>query len=135
MSGAAIVNRILSASTAITAIVPAARILTCLELPLRTALPAINVSRISGIPSQFVDGRGRLRVERVQVMVHAATDATKAQLLQLARDAMPEGPGAIGGVWVSSIVVDIEGPDLSQPEAGIFEAPQDFIVNWYEPAA
>lgn len=135
MSGSAVVNYLLSQSTGITDIVPAARILTCVELSVGTVLPAINVTEISSAPSQYVSQRGRLRVDRVQVMVHAASEATKQQLLRLSRAAMPDGSRSVNGIWVDGITVDIAGPDLSQPDAALFEQPQDFIVKWYESAA
>jgi hypothetical protein len=42
-----------------------------------------------------------------------------------------QAPATINGVVVDSILPDIEGPDLSQPDLKIYEQPRDFIVRWF----
>lgn len=132
MSGPAVVAYLLSQSAPLTAAVPAARILAAPELPPKTALPAINVVGISSVPRVPVaaGAAGRLFTERVQVMVHAKSGASLASILALVLAALPVSRGTVNGVKVDAVLPDIEGVDLSQPEAGIFEKSWDFTVRW-----
>lgn len=133
MSGAAAVNHLLSNSAGLIAEVPAARVLTTPTLPLGTALPAITITSISRsehLTVSMAKVSKRYQVERVQVMVHTTNQAKLPTILELVRRALPNTRGAVNTVNVDGILPDLVGPDLSQPEAGIFAQSRDFIVRW-----
>jgi len=140
MSAVGIIRTKLAAYSSLTAVVPATRIMAG-DLPLNTTLPAIGVTQISSIPRTVVamPGTNVLHTSRVQVTVHfKATDASPggtgypglnaALLLVLA--ACPHVRGTVAGVKCDSIIPDIEGPDLSNPDIGIITRSRDFIVTW-----
>ena len=135
MSGAGILNFQLSNAAPVTAVVPAARIFSAHELPMGTVLPAILISEIGNTPFQYVSEASRLRIDHLQVTVHSASDAEKKLLLDLVRSTCGPGARRVNGTWVDSIVLGTEGPDLSQPDANIFEQSQDFTVRWYTPVS
>lgn len=132
MSGSAVVAYILSQADSVTDLVPGARILAAPELPMRFPLPAINVWHISGSARLTVAmaARSKLITQRVQVMVHAGSEAAKDAIVALLEQALPVSRGQVNGVSVDSILPDLVGPDLSQPEASIYQQSQDFIVKW-----
>ena len=131
MSGVAVVRYLLANHAALTAEVPATRILGG-PAPLKTALPAISVAHISGMPRITVanDSTKRLHTDRIQVMVHAGSYAAKGPLLALVMAACTGRRGTTNGVDLDSILPDLEGPDLDEPEAFIFRRSRDFIVRW-----
>lgn len=138
MSGAAAVNYLLSNSANLIAAVPAARILTAATLPLGTSLPAITISSISDserLDVAMPNSTKKFRTERVQVLVHAADSAQLASILALVRHALPNTRGTVNGVALDSILPELVGPDLSQPEASIYERARDFIVKWHGPSS
>lgn len=132
MSGPAVVAYLLSQNAPVVAAVPAARIFAAPELPMGTALPAISVWSVSRAERLTVgmSESSRFQVERVQVMVHAKTEPSKDSILALVRAALPVSRGTVNGVKVDSILPDLVGPDLSQPDAGIYEQSRDFMVKW-----
>lgn len=132
MSGSIAVRHLLANSGGLIAVVPAARIVVAASLPATTALPAINVSQISSVEQWTVamTETKKLRTDRVQVMVHASTPASLRQILNLVRSALPDTKGTVNSIKLDSILPDFEGPDLSQPDAGIYEQSRDFIVKW-----
>ena len=71
-----------------------------------------------------------MRQDRVQVMAHASTPAQLRQILNLIRAACPDTKGTVNGIKLDSILPDFEGPDLSQPDASIYEMSRDFLVKW-----
>lgn len=132
MSGAAAINHVLSNAAAVVAAVPAARILTGPILPVGTDMPAILVRKISGDERLTVvmDDTGRMRSERVQVTAYADNYNDVHDVLELVRAACVPQRGSLGGVTVDSVLPAGDGPDLSDPDAGIFEASRDFLVKW-----
>lgn len=134
MSGPAVVRYLLANSAGLIAEVPAARIIVG-NLPIATVLPAVSVKKISGVKLRGVrqNEAGALRQDRVQVTVHAISGAQQQQLMALVRAACPSQRGTVNGVSVDSIIDDGEGPDLSDPDASIFEQSQDFLARWVGP--
>lgn len=131
MSGVAVIVTLLAADAGVTAIVPAARIFGG-DVPLSTATPSIGVSQISGMPRNTVSmaETRRLITERVQVTIHAASYDQQKALLELVRRACPNQRGTVDGVDLDSILPDIEGPDLTDADAKIYEQSRDFLVKW-----
>jgi hypothetical protein len=87
MSGPAVVAYLLSQSAGLTALVPSARIIASPDLPQRTTLPAINVWSVSRMErlTLGMSEASRFQTERVQVTVHAKTEASKDAILALVR--------------------------------------------------
>lgn len=137
MSGAAAIRYLLANAAAVTAVVPATRIMAG-DLPLKTAMPAIAVTQVDSIPRLTVamTEAKRMHTDRVQVTVfRGATPADAGypglkSLLDLVLAACPNQRGTVNGVAVDSILPDTEGPDLPIPEEFIFTRSRDFIVRW-----
>lgn len=143
MSGVAVIRWLLVNDAAITAIVPAARVIAGL-LPINTVLPAIEVTQISGVPSNFIktNEKPKVHTDRVQVSVlFKGPEGTPAgagypgvkSLLALVLKACPSQRGLINGVLVDSIQPDTVGPDISDAVAAIYSQTRDFRVIWVEP--
>lgn len=134
MSGVAVVNYLLSHSASVTALVNAANIVSG-NVPLGQTLPAISVRQISSLDTLDVPMTGkRLATDRVQITAIAKDYATKKAVLAAARAAVVGQKGTVNGVSVDSILPDIEGPDLDDPGAMIFEQSRDVIVKWHRAA-
>jgi len=131
MSGVAIVRYKLSQYSALTAVVPAARIQAGV-LPEGTALPLISVAQTSSTPLNQVAQTSGLRTDRVQVTVEAASYPDVRTLLALVRAALPYTRGTVNGIACDSIVPDIEGPDGFDNNLMSYFQSQDYIVNWSE---
>lgn len=140
MSGVAVIRYLLANAAAVTAVVPATRIMAG-DLPLNTAMPAIGVTQISSVPRNTVKmNEAKVQhTDRVQVSVLVkGPQGTPAglgypgvrTLLQLVLAACPHTRGAVNGIDVDSILPDIEGPDLSDDERALNSASRDFIVRW-----
>lgn len=144
MSGVAVVRYILANTAAITALVPAARVISG-DAPLSTLRPLILVTE-PGSNKFFrtirANERPVTRIERVQVSVIVngplATPAglgypqVKA-LLKLISNACPGQRGTINTFTVYSITDEGEGPDLSVAELGLYSQSVDFFVTWVDP--
>lgn len=130
MSGVGIVRTLLAANAGLTAVVAAAKIMAG-ELPLKTAVPAIGITRISGVPYRLLKmgTSGNLWTERVQVTVEAASYPQVQSILALVRAALPATRGTVGSFSCDSIAPDIEGPDMFDADTGIHSGSQDFIVR------
>jgi hypothetical protein len=134
MSGAVITYVTLAAYEPLVALVPLLRIFVGDTLPVGTAVPALLITEISGVPRNTVsmDEPNRLISTRVQVSVHARSYPEQDQILSLVRAAMPNLYGVVAGIKVRSILPDIVGPDLSNPEASIFIKSRDFKIAYLE---
>ena len=133
MSGVAIVRYLLANNTTLTAAVPSARIMAGV-LPLNTLLPAISVLEIDGFPRLNVAMTGTQRqiVERVQVTVLTKDYPSKKTILALVRAALPLSRGTVNGISCDSVLPDLIGPDLDDPDTGIYSQSRDYMVRWNE---
>lgn len=140
MSGVAVIVSLLKASTAITALVPAAKIMAG-DLPLNTVLPAISVTEIDAQPRLTVamTEPNRMHTERVQVSVlFKGPQGTPVgtgypgvnSVMKLLLSACPHTHGTVNGINVVAIQPDIEGPDLSDDATALYSRSRDFIVRW-----
>jgi len=131
MSGVAVIRYKLANNATLTAQVPAARIIAG-ALPLNTALPAIAVTGISGVPMSIVSmvTTGLIQTDRVQVTVYAKTYPTQKSILALVRAACGNASGTVNGVTLDSILPGGEGPDFYDADAVIYEQSMDLIVRW-----
>lgn len=125
-----VVRHQLVANAALAAVVDEAGIVGGV-IPQGTPLPAIAVNHISAMPRHPVKPRATTyRVARVQVTVQAASYPELRQTLALARGALAPVRGVIAGVSVDSLLLDSEGPDFRNDEAGIFMGSIDCIVAY-----
>jgi len=143
MSGVAVIRYLLANAAAVTAVVPATRIMAG-DLPLNTVLPAIAITQISSIPRNTVkmnDARVQ-HTDRVQVSVLLkGPQGTPAglgypgvrALLKLVLAACPHTHGTVNSIDVDQILPDIEGPDLSDDASALYSGSRDFIVRWNSP--
>ena len=131
MSGVAIIRSILAANTALTAQVPATKILAGV-IPLNTVLPAISIAQISGVQNNTLgmNGAKYLATDRVQVTVMAKTYPTQKQILELVRAACPNTRGIINTFACDSILPDTTGPDIYDSENIIYFQSLDFKVTF-----
>ena len=140
MSGVAVIRHLLANAAAVTAVVPAARIMAG-DLPLNTALPAISVTQISGVPHNTIriNESPKLHTDRVQVTVLVkGPQGTPAglgypgvkALLKLVLAACPSQRGTVNGIAVENITPDMEGPDLSDDATALYSQSRDFLVRF-----
>lgn len=140
MSGVYVIVALLKASAGVTAIVPASRIMAG-ELPLNTPLPAIGVSLISSMPTNYIQANSapKMHTDRVQVSVLCKeTSGSGAgigyggvqSLLRLVLAACPNQRGTINGIIVDSIVPDIAGPDSYDDVDLVHQGSRDFLVRY-----
>lgn len=140
MSGVAVIRYLLANAAAVTAVVPASKIMAG-DLPLNTVMPAISVTQISSVPRNIVS-MSPTRVQhtdRIQVSVlfkgpqgnpvGTGYPGVRA-MLRLVLAACPNTRGTVNGIDVDSIIPDIEGPDLSDDATALYSASRDFIVRW-----
>lgn len=136
-SGEAVIRYLLANSSAVLAIVPASRIYVG-ELPLGTAMPAIEINQISSGQRNTIsnDRTPKQNTDRVQVTVYrGATPGDSGHpglkpLLTLILSACQGQHGTINGIVVDSITPDVEGPNLPIPDLSIFTRSRDFIVKF-----
>ena len=130
MSGTAIIKSLLGANAALVAQVPATRIFVG-DVPLNTTLPAISVKRISG--TSFLPMAMNLtttfQTQRIQVTLLTKTAAQDA-MWALIRPALPNTRGTVSTFAVDSILPDIEGPDMFDQVAVIYQQSTDYMVKF-----
>lgn len=133
MDGVAAVRSVLVADSAMTALVPAAKIIAG-PLPLGIQPPAVSLQSISkvdlNVPSP---GATRMVSERVQVTVMAANYPSQKSILRAVRHAAadqlyPTVPG-ISGVTIHT---DSAGPDMTNDESSLWIGSQDFFAKYTE---
>ena len=79
-----------------------------------------------------VAGASGMVRERVQVTVIAGTYPSQKAVLALVRAALPRSRGTVNGCAVDSILPDVEGPDFSDPDAGLYIGSLDYVVTYTE---
>lgn len=122
---------LLSADAAVGAIV-STRIYPTV-VPQDQPMPALVYQRISGVePGQISADGAALVQSRIQLTALAESFSACAELLDAAREAVLYRHGTIGGVQVVSIVRDIDGVDVFDPEAMVFSQSMDVIVTYIE---
>lgn len=145
MSGSAVVRYLLANAGAVTAVVPATRILDDDPPPANAVLPLIIVDQISGTPYNFIEPNQlpKMHTDRVQVSAKfkgqygtpaGAGKAGCVALLKLVLAACPNQRGTINGVVVDSIVPDLESAAIHDYEGDIWFKSRDFFVRWLQTA-
>lgn len=133
MSGVAVIWQLLKANEPLTEVVPVANIKAGV-LPLNHPMPAISIKSVDTLPRLTVEGNNTNAFvsERVQVTVLASSYPIKKDILALVRKALPLSSGIVGGIKVDSVLRDVLGPDLDDPETGVYEQSVDYFVRWNE---
>lgn len=134
MSGAAIVRDLLAKWPALTALVPAGRIIAG-QIPQGTTLPAVAVSPISGGEKVSTSARNlpkKMTEERVQVTVWAKDYPTMERVLKAAALGPGVHTGTVLGYRVNSVLPDRMGPYIGPAGDEIHERSRDFMVTFME---
>jgi len=132
MSAIKITRALLVADAALTALVPANRIVA--GVPAQgVALPLIALTEISRVDRNLVTGAASARVTaRVQVTVMATSYPAQKTLLGAVRHAARSKVGTLSGVSNAAVHLDGTGPDFMDSETKIYQQGQDFMVSFNE---
>ena len=133
MSAEQIINTVLNAATALTAVV-GTRIYPG-ELPQYTTLPALGISHISTVEIPRIDASAPFALvqSRIEVTAIARDYVTLKDLVKKVRAAANYQRGTIAGFAVTSITRESIGPDMRDSDLGLFTQNVDFMVVWHEP--
>lgn len=131
MSAEKIIFALLSAHTALTNVVPVARIGPG-PLPQGIALPAVATNLVSNVPRHTVSTAEakRMHRSRVQCTALAGTYASQKALIRLIDDACRYRRGTVAGFTAVSVLPDIEGPDFRDDDAKVYMQTIDFLVAY-----
>jgi hypothetical protein len=133
MDGVAIITELLGADSNVVAIVPAVKI-SAGVLAQSTTLPAISVSKISGVDRNILSPTSnRMVMERVQVTALSATYPEVKSIIRAVRHAIADFIGSAASMNDVTIHTDSAGPDFMDDKASIHMSTQDFIVGYNEP--
>lgn len=118
----------------LTALVPAARIISDDALPLNVTAPAIQLELVSGFDDRTVAYGATVHVtQRIRIRIHAVTAASRSAIRKQVRSALfaNERP-TVSGLTNVVIHTDSEGPDGLAPESEIRIGIQDATVTFNE---
>jgi hypothetical protein len=132
MSAVRIIRALLVADSALTALVPANRIVA--GIPAQgVALPLIALTEISRVDRNLVKGSTTSRSSsRVQFTVMATSYPAQKALLAAVRHAARSKVGTLSGVSNAAVHLDGTGPDFMDNETAIYQQGQDFMVSFNE---
>lgn len=133
MSAEQIMHTVLTAATAVTAVV-GARIYPG-ELPQGTAMPALGISHISTVQVPRIDASApqTLVQSRIEVTVLSKDYVALKDLVNKVRAAGNYQRGTIDGFSVVSMTRETIGPDMRDSDLTLFTQTVDFVVVWFEP--
>lgn len=130
MDGVTAVRAVLIADGAMTALVPATRIMAGV-LPQKTALPGITLQSIStndrNIPNP---GAYRHVRERVQATILAKTDPSRTAAKLALRKACDAKYPEVDGLIRVTVHLGPGGPEFMNEEASLYLATQDLMVTY-----
>lgn len=136
MSGVTIIRTLLANDPYLLETVPADRIFTGIA-PLKITIPAVSITQITGFTHKslaMTDGRTELVTDRVQITVMAGTYRSQKDILKLIRDALPITNELVRiselSITCTSILHELEGPDLFDYETSIYMQSVDYKVNY-----
>lgn len=133
MSATIVIRHALVGKTAMTSLVPAARIRLGV-LPVGQALPSIGIVSVSGVPHNTLglNSPNRLVRERVQVTAYAQTYQQLDQIMGLIEQSVSNVYGKVAGMNVQAIAPGLVGPDLESLDPQIFMRSRDFFVTYLQ---
>lgn len=133
MSASAIAREILVASAAMTAEVPAARILIGV-VPQTTVLPCVGITEVSSSDHLTVGGHRGAKVKvtaLVQITVMGTTYPECKEAMLAARRALRDFLGTAGAFLGTTCRLESQGPDF-QTDAGFCAQTQDVRITYDE---
>jgi hypothetical protein len=131
MDGVAIVYDLLTDNVSVMAAVTR---VSAGVLPRGTTLPAISITKVSGMDRNTVRKEATRRVtERIQVTFLAANYPDMKDGLRLVRTALADYIGDVADAEQVTIHTDSAGPDFMDDSASIHMGSQDFMVGFNEP--
>ena len=129
MTGADIIGALLHADTAVTALVPTARIKGG-ALPENVALPAILVRTVSSVEHLTLKrGETTRTIDRVSVAIRASSYREQKAVIKAVKTCCAGKTGNIGGGLRVAILTAGTGPDVQGP-GNSYEQTQDFKVSF-----
>lgn len=104
------------------------------QIPQDPQLPAISYTKISAIdiPPISASAGQNIAQGRVQVTAFAVDYPTTKTLLEAVYQGLRYRSGTIDTVVVISVMPDVEGPDIYDPELLQFYQSRDFLVTHYQ---
>lgn len=134
MSGPAIARDIMVANAALTAMVPATRILIGV-VPQATALPWIGITETASTDHKSVAGYRGATVKvsaLVQITVAGSTYQDCKSAMLKARRALRDYAGTLGSFGVVTCGLEGKGPDFTNDEATFYMQTQDLRITYDE---
>jgi hypothetical protein len=133
MSGVAIVRALLASTPAITALVPASRIIAGFA-DQALVRPLITVTQVSASEVPTVGRRLSVKMirERVQVTVLADKYLDLKKIMKAAALGAGVHGGVVVGIVVKSVMPENVGPEIPPGDDKIFEQSRDFMVTFVE---
>jgi hypothetical protein len=133
MSGVAIVRALLASTPAVTALVPASRIIAGFA-DQALVRPLITVTQVSANEVPTVGRRLSVKMirERVQVTVLADKYLDLKKIMKAAALGAGVHTGVVVGIVVKSVLPENVGPEIPPGDDKIFEQSRDFMVTFVE---
>lgn len=132
MSDVKVIQYLLSHNTALNNVVPAANIMGG-KVTQGTPLPTIGIKHVSGTRRKTADGAAiKYCWGRVQITVNAEDYPQQKDVLKLVRAALPTTRGVVAGVNVDSVTHELDGPDFSDGDSGVYMESIDYVVAFNE---
>lgn len=132
MSGVVAVRSVLIADGTLTALVPATRIIGDDVLPQGVTLPAILLKEISGVDRNIPAVGSLIHTrERVQIEIHAATNASRKAVKEAARSAIHKNPlPTVSGLTNVTLHTEGKGPDFYNEDPFVRVGVQDVLTTY-----
>lgn len=132
MNGVAAIRELLVHDSALTNLVPSARIASGI-LPQGTPLPAIIISSISSNDRNIIKPTATRQVnERIQVTVMAPDYPKQKAIIKAVKKAAADKFPTVNGISDVVVLTHSAGPDFMDMQATIYMQHQDFIVSFNE---
>lgn len=134
MSGPVIVRSVLVGGAAVTALVPAARIIADEVAPQDIELPLILIKHVSGVDRHTLSTSSPIFTrKRVQVEIHAANATSRADIKAAVRSAgFSSTHPTVTGFEKITLHTEGEGPDFHVEGSNVRIGEQDFLVTYSE---
>lgn len=130
MNGVAVLYQLLTADSAVTALVPEERIVTG-NLPQGTQLDAISISDVSGVDfATIAPADKRFTTDRVQVTVMASNYERLVAVLKAVKSAGDAKHPTVDDIENVVVRTDGQGPYFTDDAGSIHQKSQDFRVSY-----
>lgn len=132
MDGLVAVRQLLISDAALTALVPANRVIAG-PAAIGSSLPLISLQSISKVDLNLNDPAAKRMVrERVQVTVHAANFSEQKAILRAVRHAVADQRPTVAGISNVTVHTESAGPDFMSEDEAIWLGSQDFMTIYNE---